>query len=161
MTTASTPGSPIAAAMLNPAFIAAVVARSAAGFETESGHRLMPWPLSFVVAPLVLHRSTRLELPSRISTHMATWVTRHPLMRAGFPYRAAALTEPVRAGLRFGLSHDGLLIDEGRIRSTLPDVIDRSEDDVSSVLAKARFVGRWLNKLDQPSTAFALLGITP
>ncbi|MFN1190046.1 three component ABC system middle component [[Kitasatospora] papulosa] len=82
--------SPIAAAMLNPALVAAVLATAAQGYEKETGQG-MPWSLSFVVAPMVLHQSTRQALPTSTRTHLAVWAGKNPLVRAGFPARAQAL----------------------------------------------------------------------
>ena len=54
--------SPEAAALLNPALLAVVCAAAASQYERESDEA-MPWPLAFLVAPLVLHRGTREALP--------------------------------------------------------------------------------------------------
>jgi hypothetical protein len=62
---------PIVAAMLNPALIAAILATAANGYHKESD-RALPWPLAFVIVPLVLHRGTREALPTSTRTHLAT-----------------------------------------------------------------------------------------
>lgn len=149
--------SPVPSAMLNPCLIAFVLAAAAAGHRREASAG-MPWSLSFVVAPLVLHRGSRDALPTRISTHIPTWVSRESSIRAGFPLRAASLVEPVREGIRFGLRHDVLSLDRGqleaaRVRATT------SPSDFSELIRKSTFVGRWMTKLDHPATAFALLGV--
>ncbi|MEU2772675.1 three component ABC system middle component [Streptomyces sp. NPDC007162] len=154
--------SPISAAMLNPALIAAVLATAAQGYgkETEQG---MPWALSFVAAPMVLHRATREALPASTRTHLAAWTGKNPVLRAGFPARAQTLAAPVKEGTRFGLAHHALVLeDDGRLRSayrrprgfTAPDELDQ-------LLRKASLVGRWLAKADSPATVFALLGVAP
>src|SRR5258705_13710809 len=92
--------SPAVATMLNPALLAAVAAAAAEEYERAADDP-MPWALSFLVAPLVLHRATREALPKSTRSHLSTWVTNNPILRAGFPQRAQSLTGPVREGLRF------------------------------------------------------------
>ncbi|MFE3901247.1 three component ABC system middle component [Streptomyces sp. NPDC059153] len=154
--------SPIAAAMLNPALIAAVLATAAQGHHKESGQG-MPWTLSFIVAPMVLHQSTRHALPTSTRTHLAAWAGKNPLMRAGFPARAQALAEPVKEGTRFGLTHRALALDaEGRLHSTYQRPRGyRPPEQLDQMLRKAGLAGRWLAKADNPATVFAVLGVTP
>jgi hypothetical protein len=123
----------------------------------------MPWPLAFLVAPLVLHRATREALPKSTRSHLSTWITDHPVIRAGFPPRAQSLTGVVREGLRFGMSHGMLSISEdGLMRGTLP-VSARliREGDAGAIVRSAGFVGKWFTKEDQPGTVFVLLGVAP
>lgn len=149
--------SPVPSAMLNPSMVAVLLSTAADGYRREADEG-MPWALSFVIAPLILHRGTREALPSRISSHISSWVSREPAIRAGFPLRALSLVEPVREGLRFGLRYNVLALDAGRIVGRRPiGLADAPE--LGELIAKATFAGRWLTKLDRPSTAFALLGV--
>ena len=154
--------SPVVAAMLNPALLATISAAAAAEYERADGDP-MPWPLAFLVAPLVLHRDTREALPNSTRSHLATWVSNHPTLRAGFPARARSLTDPVREGLRFGLNMGVLtIVDDGRIHGSLP-VTSRPPDlgDLRAIVRSAGLVGKWFAKLDQPATSFALMGVAP
>ncbi len=148
--------SDIPAAYLNPALLAALVSASAYGYAQEAGHP-MPWPLIFIACPLVLHRPTRQALPTTTRTHLSTWVSRNPLIRAGFPARADSLVSFVREALRFGLHQGLLLFENGGLRGTQVRPSDTQE--AQSLLQAATLVGRWLGKTDQPSTAFALFGV--
>lgn len=147
--------SEIPAAYLNPALLAVLASAAAYGYARETGHP-MSWPLIFIVCPLVLHRPTRQALPTSTRTHLSTWVTRNPLIRAGFPARAESLTSFVREGLRFGLHHGLLFFENGALRGTQVRV---SDTETQSLLRAAMLVGRWLGKTDQPSTTFALFGV--
>ena len=146
--------------MLNPALMAAITAAAAVEYERTGGDP-MPWPLAFLVAPLVLHRGTREALPRTTRTHWASWVSEHPVEHAGFPARAQALTSLVREGVRFGLAHEALVVDDqGRLAGRLGPA-PRKGTELADIVAKAGLVGKWLTKLDQPATAFALLGVKP
>lgn len=152
----------VVAAMLNPALIAAFLATTAEGYAKETGQGV-PVVLSFVAAPLVLHRGTREALPASTTTHLATWVSRNPVLRAGLPQRAVSLVEPVRAGLRFGLAHGVLSIDGDRLSAVArkrPRGV-RPPPQLNEILRKANLVGRWLAKTDSPATVLALLGVAP
>ena len=152
--------SPIPAALLNPALMAAIIAAAASGYDRETQSAL-PWPLSFVIAPMVLHRGTRDAMPSSLATHLGVWVSRQPVLRAGLPPRAQSLVGPVREGLRFGLRH-GLLTNEpgGGLRPAVSRLRPPDVGDLRAVLTKAVFAGRWVSRSDQPATVFALLGVT-
>lgn len=149
---------PAVADLLNPALIATVIAAAASEYESR-GETLMPFELSFLVVPLVLHRDTRSELPIRITSHLAKWVAAHEVLAAGFGARAKALVEPVREGIRFGLRSGAIELDgatvAGRLRSSSPAAIG----DIGEVVRKAGFVGRWFTQIESSATAFALLGV--
>lgn len=144
--------------LLNPALLSVVTAAAASEYERRDGGP-MPFELSFLVAPLVLHRATRAELPNRYDSHLARWVNTHEVLAAGFGERARALVQPVREGIRFGLRTGTLALDgtalSGNLRSRRPAKIG----DVAEIVGKAGFVGRWFTQLETPSTAFALLGV--
>lgn len=147
--------------MLNPALIAAILATAADGYRKEAD-RAMPWPLSFIITPLVLHRGTRQALPATTSAHLATWVSRNPLVRAGFPPRAQGLVEPVREGVRFGITHGALTVDEEGLRGrTRRPRGFQIPEELAEILRKASFTGRWLAKIDNTATVFAVLGVAP
>jgi len=152
--------SSVPAALLNPALLACLEAAAASGYEGEK-EAAMPWPLCFVIAPMVLHRGTRQALPARISSHLGAWVSSNPVLRAGLPLRARALVGPVREGLRFGLRY-GLLETGpgGGLRQAVPRLRAPDAGDLRDILAKATFAGRWLSLSEEPATVFALLGVT-
>lgn len=153
--------SPTQAAMLNPALLAVITAAASIEY-TRASTRSMPWPLAFLVAPLVLHRSTREALPRDTRTHLAAWVAQHPVEHAGFARRAVSLRDPVLEGVRFGLANGALSVDgEGMLTGTVARSSLDPDNEVTQIVARAGFAGRWLAKLDQPATAFVVLGVAP
>jgi hypothetical protein len=171
--------------MLNPALMAAITANAATQYRRTSGD-LMPWPLAFLVAPLVLHKSTREALPRDTRTHLATWVASNPTLYAGFAPRAAQLRDAVLEGIRFGLRYGALTVAnngglDGELAGGVVDATGKLREaaaakyagevrvvavmgegtDLGQVVQKAGLVGRWLTKLESPATAFILLGVTP
>lgn len=153
----------VQAVMLNPAMLAALTAAAASEYERSDGEP-MPWPLAYLIAPLVLHRGTREALPRTTRTHLGNWVSQNPVIHAGIPARARSLAEPVREGLRFGLAHGVLKVDErGGLSGDLaaPRKKVATAGEVDQIIAKAGVVGKWFAKIDQPATTFALLGVAP
>jgi hypothetical protein len=149
----------VEATMLNPALLAVLLASAAHDYEkAKEKKERMPWPLGFLVLPLVLHRPTRIELPKSTRTHLSTWIRRHPLLRAGFPARASAMVPLTREGIRFGLRAGVLDIDGSTIRG---DETNQPTGELGQLIRAAALVGRWLATTDQPSTVFALLGVAP
>lgn len=148
-------------AMFNPALIACLLAHTADGYSRSTSCG-MPWMLSYLAAPLVLHRGARETLPPTArSMHLAAWVRVHPILRAGFPLRARDMVAPVRAGLRFSLRHEVLHLVEDRLHAHRHTVSPGTEQaELDSILNHARSVGRWLSTVDT-ATAFSLLGVAP
>jgi len=147
----------IEATLLNPALIALLMCEAAREYEAQAD--AMRWPLTFLVPPLVLHRPTRDALPRDTRTHLSTWISRNPVLRAGLPERAAAMTPLAREALRFGLRHGVLEASEGSVRGLSTPT--PPPGDLRVLINKAGLVGRWLAKSDQPSTVFALFGVRP
>lgn len=153
--------SPAVAEMLNPALLAAIIAGAASEY-TRVSNDPMPYAFAFLLAPIVLHHDTRDALPKAITSHLAKWVADNEVIAAGFGDRARALTVPVREGIRFGLRSGGLILADGDLYGTLhPKARPAKVGDIAEVIRRAGFVGRWLTKVDQPATAFVLLGVTP
>jgi hypothetical protein len=147
----------VEATLLNPALVAVLLANAARDYDADGAG--IPWPLAFIVTPLVLHRPTRDALPRDTRTHFSTWIRRYPLLRAGFPRRAAAMVDTTREGVRFGL-RAGILAREGSALTAHLDA-EAPPGELQQLVRRAALVGRWLAKTDQPSTVFALLGVAP
>lgn len=147
----------VEATLLNPALLATLLAAAARDYERARAP--MPWPLAFLVLPLVLHRPTRAALPKNTRTHLSTWIRREPVLRAGFPARAGAMVPITREGIRFGLRAGVLWLDGVALTGDLP--VEAPPGELRQLIRTAAVVGRWLAKTEEPSTAFALLGVTP
>ena len=147
----------IEATLLNPALLAVLLAGAAGDYDASGAG--MPWPLAFLVLPLVLHRPTRTALPRDTRTHLSTWIRRQPVLRAGFPERAASIVPRTREGIRFGLRAGILSFDGANLLGNL--TAEPAPGELGQLIRSARLVGRWLAKSDQASTPFALLGVAP
>ncbi|AZG07819.1 hypothetical protein EGT29_07995 [Pigmentiphaga sp. H8] len=156
--------------LLNPAFCAVAVWHLARGYRTESMAPAnepagLPLELAFVGASLVLRGHTRDQLPSSVSTSLATWVHDHPLERSAVAKGVIVLREPVREALLFGAQYGMLSLDGRRLDATdehskkIKSYLRTSSAEVRECMRRAEFVGRWLCKAGAPPTVLALLGV--
>lgn len=153
------------ARLLNPAFLGALLWSCSKGYGTTDEEGL-PYALSFVAMPLVLHKTTRELLPRSTRTSLATWLSNNTQVHVGFSERAAALVPMVKDALLFG-SNGGLLeISSVRvIARTRPRAMARLErgasDEVKSCMKKAEMVGKWFASSGDYTTVMALWGVAP
>lgn len=148
--------------MLNPALGSLLISSCAWAHRHVSG-RSLPIEYAFLVLPLVLHRSTRRELPSNTNSLLTKWVAERPLVQAAFALRARSLVPFTREALRYGvgcqqieMNGDGTLSGSAKRSAAL-----EPETELNELVRAAALVGRWLAKVERPSTLFALLGVTP
>lgn len=147
--------------LLNPPFMALVLAHAAAGHERRTGQAL-PLSLCFLVAPIALHARTRDALPRRVTTKPGSWLNANPLLRAGFAGRARAVAPAVQAGLREGLRAGVLERSAYAIAGRPPGSrgVPLSEE-VEEILKRAEFVGGWLGLAGPPVGSYAMWRVRP
>ena len=148
--------------LFNPAFCATVLGYAARGFATERAAGL-PWLLTFVVLPLVLHKSTREVSPVTKRTKFHTWVERNPSIRIGFAERARSMVPHVREAIMFG-SSAGLLIcnPHGSVfaGAAIPTKeIGTDSIEVRDCIRKAKTLGAVLANAGAEHTVLAMLGV--
>lgn len=161
---APTPGSRSGAdarALFNPAFLAALIGRAAAGHRTDREAPL-PLALGFLVAPMVLHTPTRQALP-RVNARLAKWADDNRLLRAELRWRAPQLTEITRRGLRFGIRHELIAFTPSGIEdaAALTRLRTPPSGEAAECWKAAELLGRWLPRAGPPATVLVLLGVRP
>lgn len=152
----------VPAAMFNPALLAAVTATAAEqyGQQRPAG---MPWPLAYLICPLVLHTPTREVLPRTSRTGLAKWVSDHEALSAGFPARASQLAIHVREGLRYGLRAEAFtLTPSATLHSpALPKVATATPGDLAAIIRGAGMLGRIFARTGDAATVFGTLRVQP
>ncbi len=152
------------ARLLNPAFCAIMIHESISGYKQESDDG-MPFALSFLVLPLVLHKPTREILPRNIRTKLHNWIHQNQDMLVGFDTRTQQLVPYTREAIYIGLQSKMLMISETGILDSSPcgyeqlSWIPTSEPAICK--KKANFVGRWFSRVGDTATIFAILGVRP
>lgn len=153
------------ARLLNPAFIAALLWANAKGYGAvdEQG---IPYPLSFVVIPVVLHKATRESLPRSTRTSLAAWLGENPHVHVRFAERAASLVPLVKEGLLFGVNGRLLDVSSWRIVAarrprSMTGFLREASEEVADCVKKAEFVGKWFSSAGEYTTVMALCGVAP
>lgn len=150
--------------LLNPAFCSILLMDAVSGFQAEKKEGF-PYPISFLVLPLVLHKQTREAFPKAISTKMHVWVQKNPEFRIGFSERAKQLVPFTTEAIAFGIKTGTLILTQKSelkvIKSVSTKTLWSDEEEPSVCRMKARFLGRWLSKAGKMTTVFAMWGVMP
>ena len=153
--------------LLNPAFCGFLI-RSAVISYTEIRPDGMPFALSFLVLPIVLHLNTREALPRDVRTTLISWLERNPEARVAFDIRVRSLTPFTRESMLF-LMHSDLLVlsSDGALLATKTApianqaTIIRGSEETAACVNRATFIGRWLALSGDAPTVYALFGVRP
>lgn len=153
------------ARLLNPAFLAALLWSCTNGYSSveEQG---MPYVLSFVAVPVILHKATRERLPRSVRTSLAAWLAENAQVHVRFAERATSLVPLVKEGILFGANGHLIEISSSRVvaaprPSSMARFLRQSSDEVSTCMTKAKFVGKWFAASGSPTTVMALWGVAP
>lgn len=149
-------------ALLNPAFIALLLAHAARGHHKRTDDP-MALSLCFLVAPIVLHAPTRSALPRNITARFGGWLDANPLLRAGMASRARAVAPAVRAGLREGLRAGALTLTADQVSGQPPRRPQglKLSDEIDDILKRAEWVGGWLGLAGSPAATYAMWRVKP
>lgn len=153
------------AALYNPAFCGELLARSVVSYEEEVG-RAFPFPLVFLILPLVLHPATRDRLPSRSNALLQAWAVEHSSWLVGIGDRALSLRPVAREALMFMAQHGLLRVGgEGVSRAEHFKLPRRVRPDGTSETEASRraagFVGRWFARQSSEALVLRALGMRP
>src|SRR5712675_2893895 len=96
--------------LFNPAFCATVLVKAVDEFSKKS-NRPIPFPLSFLILPIVLHGGTRKALPSTTLTSLLPWTQDNRQQLVEFAVRVKRLRPITREAIMFGVTHATLALD--------------------------------------------------
>jgi len=153
------------ARLLNPAFLAALIWSCAEGY-CSIDQQGMPYPLSFIAIPVILHKSTREGLPRAVRTSLTAWLGENAQVHVRFTERATSLIPLVKEGVLFGVNGQLLNLSSSRIVAgsrprSMTRFLRESSEEVQDCMAKAKFVGKWFASSGNYTTVMALWGVMP
>ena len=153
--------------LFNPAFCVALLAKTTQEYARK-GRRPLPFALSFLVLPIVLHRQTRAALPGSTLTALLPWVQENRDQLVDFPRRVSGLRGITREALAFGVQHetlalggDGCLALGSRHRSATERRTGLFTDEARECVDRAGFLGRWFSSAGTTATIYAAWGVRP
>jgi hypothetical protein len=155
---------PEIASLLNPAFCGVVLHT----FIKEYQSRLkqdMPYPLVFLILPIVLNRKLRESLPRTARTRFHVWLQAEPFIKIGLAERVKVLVPITRESLAFllqrqivGISARGEITKERSLRGIV--TVSSESEDFPAVLEKARVWGAMVARAGDAESIFMTLGLT-
>jgi hypothetical protein len=153
--------------LFNPAFCAMLLAKTCKEY-TKKTQEPLPFPLAFVVLPIVLHPKTREALPYSTVTSLVSWTQEHRADLVQFGAHARVLMPYTREAIMFGVSNGTLsVVDSGGIDtgSAYVSPTERRTElftsEVRDCLERAGFVGRWFAGAGTSATIYSALGVAP
>lgn len=153
--------------LFNPAFSSTLIAATVDSYS-KATKRPLPFPLAFIVLPIILHAKTRSDLPRSTATALLPWIQSNPELIAGFGERVIRLRSVSREALLFGTLHGTLAISgEGGLavgaerRAPTEKRTALFTLEARECVERASFVGRWLAPAGGTATIFSSWGIAP
>jgi len=150
----------------NPAFCGWLLREAADGYcsVTPAG---LPFPLVFLILPVILHRPTRESLPRSTVTALHPWLREHPEVRVGLADRASQLAVIAREAVLFlsahsliTLTNDAALVPSGKMARGKAPILAASEE-IKTCVGKAKMVGAWFAEAGDVVTVFQMWGVRP
>ncbi len=149
--------------LLNPAFCGRIIYNTIKTYG-DVVHRAFPFPLTYLILPLVLQRKTRELINSR--TQMLIWTQRYPETLIDFPKRARELVpitnEAVELLLQAGLLQ---LTNNGEIEIVQTmKALSRTKyanDEIKDCINKSEHIAKWFAAAGKAETIFICLGVRP
>jgi hypothetical protein len=148
--------------LLNPAFCGELLRRSIRAHNT-SIPRLIPYPLLFLVLPVVLHRETRESISATTREQMHVWLQSHQNTRIGFANRAKNLVPITREAISFLLQIGAIAVDD-RAGVRLTRYVARNvpvSAEITDCQKKAEILGRWFARAGAPAAIYTMWGVKP
>ena len=156
--------SPEVANLLNPAFCAVVLYAAVAEYQKKAKSGV-PFPLLYLLLPIVLHQETRNRVNSK--TNMVVWLQRYPDALIGFPERARSLVAFTNEAIEYLLHQHIVNVDNGEltvhktISKAKMDKLAATDPEISNCILKAAHIGRWFYNMRSEENIYAAWGVKP
>ena len=149
--------------LLNPAFCGRML-YSVINTYGRNTQRAFPFPLVYLILPLVLHKETRANITSRTQLHL--WVQQHPQLLIGFPQRAAELIPITNEAIELLLQTDKLVLTpnaELEVTSTSRSLSKTKyvDSEITECLLKCEHIARWFASAGKVENIYIELGVRP
>ena len=155
---------PEVANLLNPAFCGEVILRCIEKY-VQTLKQPFPYPLVFLVLPIVLHKRTRESISSTKREQLHVWLQSNQERRIEFSQRAQELIPFTRETMTFLLQSGNLEIDSNAglsVNKYHPEKIPRGyTQEIDDCFVKSDIVGRWFARAGSPTTIFTMWGVRP
>lgn len=149
--------------LLNPAFCGRILYTTIRAYN-EKSHRAFPFPLVYLVLPLVLHKETRAIISSR--THLHIWAQQNPQLLIDFPQRARELIPITNEAVEMLLQTRKIILKpSGELevppRSKILNREKYTDSEIAECLTKCAHIARWFEDAGKVENIYISLGVRP
>ena len=149
--------------LLNPAFCAVLLCQAIEGYQQESKQD-MPYPLVFLVLPLVFPQKIRNSLQNiQVDKSFNTWIQDNSLNFLDFNNVVDFLNPYTKEAIIISMQFNFLAIKKGKLllpkRLCEPTEIWNNQSESMDCYTKSKFVGRWFARIGSTTIIFKSLGI--
>ena len=149
--------------LLNPAFCGRILYSTIKTYN-ELSNRTVPFPLIYLVLPLVLHKQTRVKISSR--TQLLVWIQKNSQVLIDFPQRARELVPFSNEAIEFLLQTKKIILSpngELEIAHTSRTLSKTKyiDPEIKECLIKAEHVARWFISAGKTEIIYIGLGVRP
>lgn len=149
--------------LLNPAFCGRMLYSTISTYS-EKAQRAFPFPLVYLILPLVLHKETRENINSRKQLHL--WVQQYPQLLIDFPRRAAELIPITNEAIELLLQAEKLILTPDAELEISPASRGLSktkyvDSEISECLVKCEHIAKWFAAAGKVENVYIELGVRP
>ncbi len=149
--------------LLNPAFCGRML-YSVINTYNAKANRALPFPLAYLVLPLVLHKETRTNINSRTQLHL--WVQQYPQLLIGFPQRATELIPITNEAIELLLQTEKVVLTPNAELEVPPNSHSLSKTkyvdaEIKECLSKCEHIARWFATAGKVENIYIALGVRP
>lgn len=154
----------IVANLLNPAFCGEII-RIAIKSYTDEHNQPMPFPLLFLILPLVLQKQTREKLPATTSKKIYEWLEENTVIKIHLSKKVKNLVPYTREAILFLIYHEAIKInDNGKleyIKYRKKSINYIQDEEIQNIYKKSQMIGKWFTRIGDTKTIYASIGIKP
>jgi len=149
--------------LLNPAFCGRLLYGAIRTYNLET-KRAFPFPLIYLVLPLLLHKNTRDTINSK--TQLMIWIQRNEHLLIHFAKRARQLVQITNEAVELLMQNSYLTLTasaELEVSSTKPAISKTRfiDDDVTQCITKSEHIAKWFARAGKTETIYVSLGVRP
>ena len=149
--------------LFNPAFCGRILYSTVKAYK-EITQKSFPFPLVYLILPLVLHKETRTRINSK--TQFQIWIHRYPHLLIGFPQRARDFVQITNEAIEFLIyARQILLTDTGELDILSISTIEKKkkfdDTEILECIQKAQHIAKWFASAGKIETIYIELGVKP
>jgi hypothetical protein len=148
--------------LLNPAFCASVIYSVVFEYQKQKGTP-MPFVLTYLILPIILHKNTRERMNSR--TNMIVWIQKFPDVLINFPQRTRSMIPFTNEAIEYLLLHQTISFSGSDIsisKTLSKAAMQKSTDkEILACYNKSEHLGRWFAQIGVEENIYAAWGVKP